>query len=292
MFSKELKEEIERQLSEKFSQAVTIQNTKPVGGGCINNAMQLATNQGIFFLKTNSAKAFPGMFKAESKGLTLLADANEIAIPSVALQGEHHEFSFLLLQWIEPGRRKNNFFEDFGQKLAKLHRHTNTCFGLDHDNYIGSLPQSNRQTENGIDFFIEQRLMKQMELAEKNNAISNSTIQQFHNLFKKLPQMIPPEPPALLHGDLWGGNYMTDEHGAACLIDPAVYYSHREIDLAMTGLFGGFDAAFYDAYREEYPLEKGWQNRFDIFNLYPLLVHLNLFGGGYLGQVKQILSKY
>lgn len=286
MLSKELKIEIENRLS------VIIQITKPVSGGCINEAQKLETNSGNYFLKINSANTFPGMFGAEAKGLKILSAANEITVPAVIYTGEFQSSSYLILEWIESGRRSKSFFESFGRNLARLHKHTNEFFGLNHDNYIGSLPQSNKQYENGIDFFIEQRLMKQIELAEKNNAINNSAIRQFGNLFKKLAEIIPDEKPSLLHGDLWSGNYMTGKNGEACIIDPAVYYGYREADLAMTKLFGGFDASFYESYNEEFPLQKGWQQRLDIFNLYPLMVHVNLFGGGYLEQVKQVLRKY
>jgi fructosamine-3-kinase len=291
MLSAELKEWLEKLLAEKYSEVITIKNAKPVSGGCINEAIKLETNLKTFFLKINSAKAFPKMFEADAKGLQLLLKANEIKIPSVMLYGEHNDSSFLIIEWIEQGKRRKDFFEDFGRKLARLHKHTDKYFGLNHNNYIGSLPQSNQQYENGIDFFIEQRLMKQIELASRNNAIGNSTIEQFNDLFKKLSEIIPNEPPALLHGDLWSGNYMTDETGAACIFDPAVYFGFREADIAMTKLFGGFDSEFYEAYNVDFALEKGWNERLDIFNLYPLMVHVNLFGGGYIEQVKQILRK-
>lgn len=292
MISNELKKTLEKQLTEIFSSDIKIEKLKSVSGGCINETIKLETNFKTFFLKTNSAKAFPGMFEAEAKGLQLLAKANQIKIPSVILFGEHNDSSFLILEWIELGKRRKDFFEDFGRKLARLHKHTEKYFGLNHNNYIGSLPQNNKLYENGIDFFIEQRLQKQIELANRNNAINNSTIEQFENLFKKLPQIIPNEPPALLHGDLWSGNYMTDQTGVACIFDPAVYYGFREIDIAMTKLFGGFDSEFYSSYNEEFALQKNWKQRVDIFNLYPLMVHVNLFGGGYIEQVKQILRKY
>ncbi len=292
MISKQLKEFIELQLTEKFSQIGEIENIKAISGGCINETFKLETNQSSFFLKINSSRLYPGMFATEAKGLNLLSEANEITIPAVILADEHETNSFLILEWIERGKRTKNFFENFGTKLARLHKHSNECFGLDHDNYIGSLPQYNKPDKNGVEFFIQQRLVKQIEIAKEHNNIEDSTINQFDKLFKKLPQLIPNEKPSLLHGDLWNGNYMTDKSGTACLIDPAVYYGYREVDLAMTKLFGGFDSEFYGSYNNEYPLQQGWQQRLDIFNLYPLMVHVNLFGQGYLGQVKQILSAF
>lgn len=292
MLSDELKEEIEKRLSEKSSKQVFINNIKPVSGGCINETLKLETDYADFFLKINSSKKFPGMFEAEARGLKLLAAAKTINIPAVIDRGEHNEVSFLLLEWIETGKRINNFFEDFAHKLASLHKHTNHYFGLDHDNYIGSLPQSNKQYENGIDFFIEQRLQKQIELAKNKNIIDDSILKQFNHLFKKLPEIIPDEKPSLVHGDLWSGNYLTNKNGEATIVDPAVYYGFREADIAMTKLFGGFDASFYQAYNEEFPFQKNRQQRFDVFNLYPLMVHVNLFGGGYLSQVKSILKMF
>jgi protein-ribulosamine 3-kinase len=292
MLALALKEELEKQLTEIFLRQVTIGNQESVPGGCINETIKVETNLKTFFLKINSAKKFPGMFEAEAKGLRLLTKANEIKIPSVVLFGQHDDSSFLILEWMEQGKRRKDFFEDFGRKLARMHKHTGRYFGLDHNNYIGSLSQSNQEYENGMDFFIEQRLIKQIELAARNNLVNKSTIEQFNSLFKKLSEIIPNEIPALLHGDLWNGNYMTDGTGAAAIIDPAVYYGFREADIAMTKLFGGFDLPFYDVYNEEFPFQKGWEQRLDIFNLYPLMVHVNLFGGGYIEQVKQILGKY
>jgi fructosamine-3-kinase len=155
---------------------------------------------------------------------------------------------------------------------------------------MGSLPQSNKKHSDWISFFVEERLEKQVSLAHEY--LSSSNFSAFNRLYKRLGELIPPEPPALLHGDLWGGNYMVSSDGKACLIDPAVYYGHREIDIAMTTLFEGFDGDFYASYHEEYPLEKGWRDRLDIFNLYPLLIHLNLFGSGYLGSIERILKRF
>jgi len=171
-------------------------------------------------------------------------------------------------------------------------RLTNTNFGLDYNNYIGSLHQQNNLHPTWVDFFINERLQPQIKLARDNNEIDSTTILKFENLYKKLDEVFPKEKPALLHGDLWSGNFMSDEKGESVIMDPTVYYGHREMDIAMAKLFGGFDAEFYSSYNEHYPLENGWEQRINVCNLYPLMVHVNLFGGGYLGQVKSILSKF
>jgi fructosamine-3-kinase len=155
---------------------------------------------------------------------------------------------------------------------------------------MGSLPQSNKKHTTWNEFFVEERLKKQVSLA--GDYFSFSDHAAFDRLYKRLDALLPVEPPALLHGDLWGGNYMISPAGKACLIDPAVYYGHREVDISMTTLFGGFDEHFYFSYEEEYPLEKGWRERLDIFKLYPLLIHLNLFGSGYLGSILNTIRRF
>jgi fructosamine-3-kinase len=292
MIPKPLSERLLELLSQQTGKETEIINSSSVGGGCINNAMKVETNEGGFFLKWNDAKRFPRMFEAEAKGLALLKPANAISIPEVIATGEAENYSFILMEFIEAGSRQKNFWQHFGTALARLHQHTSEVFGLDHDNYIGSLPQSNTQKKAWTDFFISERLEKQLALAVSSGAINNSITQQFNNLFKRLPELIPAEPPSLLHGDLWSGNFMTGADGNAVLIDPAVYYGHREMDLAMTKLFGGFSHEFYEAYHDAFPLQPGFSSRMDIHNLYPLLVHVNLFGGGYVQEVKNILGDF
>jgi protein-ribulosamine 3-kinase len=292
MIPPDLQAAVEEKLSGIFSSHFSILKNQPVGGGCINHAHKLETNHVNFFLKWNDASAYPKMFEAEAKGLSELRSAKALYIPDVVLSGEANGKSFLILEWIEPGKRKNNFWNDFGEKLALIHQHTSTNFGLDHDNYIGSLNQSNRQHTSWTEFFIHERLEPQLKLAIDNNKLSNHQITHSSNLFNRLHEIIPEEKPSLLHGDLWNGNFMIGKDGSACLIDPAVYYGHREMDLAMTKLFGGFDSAFYQSYNETFPLEKNFETRIDIHNLYPLLVHVNLFGGGYIQQVNSILSRF
>ena len=265
---------------------------RPVGGGCINYAMEVRTAAGSFFLKYNDARAFPGMFDAEKKGLILLGGAHELKVPGVIHTAISGNYSYILMEFITSAPEIPDFMEDFGRSLAKLHMHHDHLFGMDHDNFMGSLPQSNRFHPGWVTFFIEERLETQVRLAEGKGLLPADTRKQFERLYTLLPGILPAELPSLLHGDLWGGNYMISGEGKACLIDPAVYYGHREIDLAMSRLFGGFGEAFYRCYQESFPLEHGWEERVGVYNLYPLLVHLNLFGSSYLGQIKSVLRKF
>ncbi len=279
-------------LSDIYSDEVHILDASYVGGGDINDARKIKTTAGTFFVKINSAARYPAMFEKEARGLKLLSAAGVIDVPQVVGFGEEGRDAFLVLHYIESGVRKSGFWQDFGKKMALLHQNTQPYFGLDHDNYIGSLPQSNRQHQSWPDFFREERLLPQIKMAHRKGLIDASFINMFDRFFSRLPALFPDEPPALVHGDLWGGNYMVSQNGDPVIIDPAVYYGHREMDLGMSQLFGGFDPAFYAAYHEHYPLHPGWQERLDYCNLYPLMVHVNLFGGGYVGSVRQILKRF
>ena len=280
---------IEAKLSEISGNKNSILHATPVSGGCINYCFHLDTTGGIYFLKYNDAEAFPDMFKAEASGLKLLRDANALPIPAVYFYGEADGYSFLLLDWIDGEKRIKNFWENFGMSLAKQHEVTDANFGLDHNNYIGSLPQSNTKHPDWKSFFFSERIQPQLKLGMDKNLVDVKTANEFDKLFDQYDTLVPKEKPSLLHGDLWNGNYLVNNRGKAALIDPAVYFGHREMDLAMSKLFGGFDLEFYDAYNESFPLEKGFEKRIDIHNLYPLLVHVNLFGGGYVQQVKSVL---
>lgn len=261
-------------------------------GGSINNALKLETSQGLFFLKFNKASRFPQMFEKEAKGLSLLHKAAEIDIPEVLQFGEAGDDSYLLLTYVSSSGMRANFWEIFGERLAALHKHKSEKFGIDHDNYMGSLQQSNRFHDKWVDFFIHQRLEPQVRLAREAGEIGKSTVSAFERLYNRLDKIFPPTLPSLVHGDLWSGNYMVNHQGEPCLIDPAVYFGHPEVDIAMSTLFGGFSQAFYDAYNDHNPLENGWRNRSDIYNLYPLLIHVNLFGGSYAHQVQRIVGRF
>ncbi len=239
----------------------------------------------------NSAQA-SAMFESEVKGLQLLADTKTIRIPEIVYYSNVDDISFLLLEYIERGTPSSSFWKDFGNALALLHQVSNDYFGLDFDNFIGSLPQQNNPKDNWVDFFIEERLQPQIDLAIEGAAIDRITLSKFKKLYKKLPDILPEEQPALIHGDLWNGNFLTGLNKKAILFDPSVCFAHREMDLAMSQLFGGFDQLFYYSYQEAFPLQKGFDDRIEIYQLYYLMVHVNLFGEGYLNSVKNIISRY
>jgi len=234
----------------------------------------------------------PDLFEKEAKGLAILSEADCIKVPEPLFEGKFHERAYLVMEFIESGNPSTNFWTDFGNFMASLHKNSTPDFGLDHDNYIGSLVQSNRQYHSWNEFFAHERIMRLVNQAYDCKFLQNSHIRYAEQLCSRLGDLIPGEIPALIHGDLWNGNFMVAANGKVAIYDPAVYYGHREMDLAMTRLFGGFAGEFYRSYMAGFPLAPGWEKRNDIFQLYPLLVHLLLFGGHYRETVVAILTKY
>lgn len=258
----------------------------------LSECYQVLTGGRPYFLKVNDARKYPRMFDLEALGLRQLKAASAIRIPEVIGSGMHDGMQFLLLEWVGGGRNTAAVQRDLGRRLARLHRVTSPSFGLDLDNYIGTLVQRNEPKTGWTDFFVTNRLQPLVEIAGGNELIDSQICGKFERLYNRMDGLYPPEPAALLHGDLWSGNFMVAAPDEPVLIDPAVYFGHREADLAMTALFGGFDAAFYGAYQDEYPLEQGWQDRLPLWNLYPLLVHLNLFGAGYRSDIVRTLNLF
>lgn len=275
-----------------FFECPQVFSVSHLAGGIINQVFKVESSDGQFVMKINALAKYPNMFSAEAKGLIKLSDTKTISCPEVIGVCELESHQILILSFVAPGKKGKNFFEDFGVRLAHLHKNTSAAFGLDHNNYIGRLPQINHREKNASDFFVIQRLLPQLNLAMKNNSISKELRNKFDALFLKMDALIPNEPPALIHGDLWNGNFLTGEDGKVVLIDPAVAYASRESDLAMTLLFGGFDASFYASYEQEFPLTDHWRERVPLWNLYPILVHVNLFGDSYLKDVEINLKKF
>jgi protein-ribulosamine 3-kinase len=268
------------------------EGVRSIGGGSINNAFCITTKKAKYFVKENDAARYPGMFEAEKTGLEWMGKSGGPNVPAVIATPVAGGSAFLIMEWLEAGKRSEGQAITFGNKLARMHQNRSPHFGFHQNNYIGSLHQSNTLHENGAEFFIEERIRPQAEMAFASGKLSPSERGTFEKLYKNIPDILPDEPPALLHGDLWSGNYVTGPDGEAWLIDPAVYYGNREADLAMTRLFGGFDEQFYTGYEEVFPLSHGWKDRMDLFNLYPLLVHVNLFGSGYVNQALTVLRRY
>lgn len=268
---------------------------RAVGGGCINHAHCVETGQGCYFLKWN-AQPLPAMFLTEARGLELLHATVTVRVPTViaASDATPEHPAFILMEWIaeERGAADQALL---GQHLAALHLAAAPAdYGLDHDNYIGSTPQLNGWDADWTRFFRERRLRPQVELAARNGLLPAARRRSLERLMERLGEWLDgvARRPSLLHGDLWGGNVLAGRGGAPALIDPAVAYGDREAELAYTELFGGFSPRFYQSYGAVWPLEPGYAARRDLYNIYHLLNHLNLFGESYGSQVDAIARRY
>lgn len=292
MFSAEIHNCISNWLIANFGNDCIINNIIPLTGGSINQAYRLNSACGDFLLKYNLASLYPEMFKLEMKGLLLIAQTNTIYIPKPLYTDTAGKYSFLLMEFEHAAIPDKGYWQLFANQLAALHHHTSGQYGLEYDNYIGSLPQSNTLSSNYHDFLINHRMQPLIKSAVDAQLLSRDDVIQFDKLYNKLTHILPIEKPDLIHGDLWSGNLIVNHQGKPCLIDPAVYYGQRESDIAMTKLFGGFPSLFYDTYNDVFPMVKGWEQRIEINQLYPLLVHVNLFGQSYVSQIRQIIKRF
>lgn len=284
---------LHRKLSRHPGTPLSTLHAQPVSGGSINDTYRLVTpNHPGFFLKRNDATRYPGLLDREKNSLQFLAAQRCIALPSVVFCGLHGPDQLLVLEWIDTGPHTTVFWQRFGEQLARLHRCTSDRFGFSEDNDIGSLPQVNTPTESWTAFFIRCRLAPQVSLAAEAKLLPPNVTTLFEQLYARMDQLFNTEPPSLLHGDLWSGNFLCNMQSEPVLIDPAVYYGHRSMDLAMTTLFGGFHPSFYEAYHYHFPLPTGYREQWEVCNLYPLLVHLNLFGQHYLSGIMATLKKF
>lgn len=307
-----------RALVELFGSSVKIVQTDRVSGGDINKAYGLSLNTGDkIFMKAN-AKNNAAFFTAEAAGLTAIKSTGAISTPEILCtgtdDGEDVGYSFLLLKFIKSGGKKADYWETLGTELAAMHKADTSDFikrsggrddkstdksnapadgrfGFFQDNFVGARAQKNTPYSSWIDFFRDYRLAPQFRDAD--SYFSSEDRKKITKLLDNLDHfLIEPDYPSLLHGDLWSGNVMCGPDGKAMLIDPACYVGNREADIAMTELFGGFPGEFYEAYKKAAPLEPGYEERRDLYNLYQLLNHLNIFGSGYLGPVLSIVSEY
>jgi fructosamine-3-kinase len=284
--------ELTTALSCQSGMKIHINYAEKVPGGDINETFKLTTDSGLLFLKMNDAVHYPEMFDREFSGLELLHATNTLGVPRPLASGRTGNKGFLITEFMEKGGANPDFWENFAAGLSRLHRHTQPHFGLPQTNYIGTIKQYNTPYSNWPVFYAFNRLQPLTKVAYDRHLLDKQMVQQMEKLWRHLPQIFPDEPPALLHGDLWSGNFMVGRNGRACVYDPAVYYGNREMDLAMARLFGGFDTRFFFTYQSMFPLAHEWQQRISICQLYPLMVHLVLFQGNYHNSVKEVLDAF
>lgn len=282
---------LEKQIGAVTGQPFAIRQRHPVGGGCIHQAWRVCDRDREYFVKRNEAASLP-MFEAEAVGLAELAKTATVRVPQPFGHGLVAGHAFLVLEYLPLGENRPETMERLGRQLAALHRQPQAGFGWQRDNFIGSTPQPNPPSTDWIEFWRESRLGFQLELAARNGH-GGAWLRRGEALRVRLNGLfVGHRPtPALLHGDLWNGNAGCTVTGEPVVFDPAVYYGDREADLAMTELFGGFSDRFYTAYREALPLADGYPQRRTLYNLYHVLNHLNLFGGGYLTQAERMIGQ-
>lgn len=288
---------IEQKISASMDRTFQIKNQTRIAGGDINQAYQIKglfdgeTQPDQFFIKFNQQSRLD-MFEAEAAGLEEIEKSQTIRVPHVIASGIDGKQSYLILENLSLTAAGSASAKQLGEQLAKMHQSTSPQFGWWRDNTIGSTEQINTQTDRWVDFWREQRLGVQLEMIKQNNA-SRSLMNKGETLLNNLDSFFVnyEVQASLLHGDLWSGNYGYLDDGTPVIFDPAVYYGDREADMAMTELFGGFPTAFYAAYNSIWPLDRGYQQRKTLYNLYHILNHANLFGGGYVMQAENMIDQ-
>lgn len=262
-----------------------------LGGGDVAASYRVELADGRTVVAKTHGDPPPGFFTTEAAGLRWLAEPGVVAVPGVLAAGD--DPPLLVLEWIEAGRSRPGTDEELGRELAAMHRSGAPSFGREDRRTTGSRGLPNDPTATWAEFYAQRRLRPLADLAERTDALSPATVQDLHRVAGRLEELLgPPEPPARLHGDLWAGNRLVDVHGRSWLIDPAAHGGHREFDLSMMRLFGGFGDAVHAAYHESFPLSPGWRERIELHQLAPLVVHAIKFGGGYVAAASAVASRY
>lgn len=283
--------EIAAEITDATHSVFKINQVTAISGGCINTAYCIADDNRRYFIKLNTADKLP-MFAAEAAGLNEIHHSQALRVPTPICWGKNESQAWLVMEYLEMRPTPKCDAVTLGSGLAAMHRFCADQYGWQRNNTIGDTPQINTQSSDWIQFWRTNRLGYQLQLA-KNNGYTGNLQKRGERLMAELDHFFAENSPApsLLHGDLWSGNYSFDTTGQPVLFDPAIYYGDREADIAMTELFGGFPADFYAAYHASYPLDSGYETRKTLYNLYHILNHLNLFGGGYLRQAEQMTDK-
>ncbi|MGE5355867.1 MAG: fructosamine kinase family protein [Deltaproteobacteria bacterium] len=263
-----------------------------VPGGDINDAYKISTGKNEYFAKINNTMDAGKMLESEATALIFLSQKIGVNVPEVKFLTKKNDTSILVLNWINEGNKRKSYNFDFAVMMEKLHRTSNEYFGLEYDNYIGSLKQSNQNNTDWLGFYYQCRIIPQLKIAIDEKKMESFYHKRVDSMFKNLSLEFPKVKPSLLHGDLWAGNYMTNHTGFPVLIDPAIYFGHREVDFAMMRLFGGFDPGIFSSYNELFPFDEDMEKRIRFYQLYYVLVHVNLFGSSYAGQARSIIESY
>lgn len=281
--------QLDAQITQVTGQKFVSRDRRSVGGGCINQGHHISDGERSYFVKFNRPEQL-AMFEAEALGLQLMQAPQAIRVPQPICTGIVENSAYLVLDWIDFGRGNSQAWTEMGRQLARLHQFQKaTAFGWERDNTIGSTPQINPWTKNWSDFFTHHRIGYQLNLGLQNGG----HFPKGEALLSAIPEILADhEPqPSIVHGDLWSGNAAIAQSGQPVIFDPAVYWGDREVDLAMTELFGGFPSEFYRGYNEVFPLEPGYQSRKTLYNLYHILNHFNLFGGSYESQANRMIEQ-
>lgn len=283
-------EQIAAQIAEATGEPFDISENRAVGGGCINQSSTVSDGKRTFFIKLNRASELE-MFAAEAVGVKEMWETQTIRVPKPICWGTAGDSAYLVMEYLKlGGRGGSQVWREMGRQLAQMHRKgTRDRFGWDRNNTIGATPQVNDWTADWATFFAKHRIGFQMRLAARKGLRFNGG----EELLEKIPELLAGHQPvaSIVHGDLWGGNASVTAEGEPVIFDPATYYGDREVDIAMTELFGGFSGAFYEGYNEEWPLDSGYSRRKTLYNLYHIINHFNLFGGGYGSQAQRMIQQ-
>lgn len=289
-FMKTLQSTLEEELQNCLGTNTHVQRLIPLSGGDVNDVFKMETTEGNYCVKINDDVNATEMFEKEAKGLKELKRSS-FRIPKVITTGQFEEYAFLIIEYIESGTPNERFWQTFAENLANLHSISKEHFGLNQNNFIGTLRQTNTSTASWKEFFYKERIKPMVQLGIEQGLLCKSDIEALEKVKCVINTLYGDVTPSLLHGDLWSGNYMVDDKGNPVLIDPAVYYGHPDMDLAMTKLFGGFDNKLYLHYNELRPLGDNLEERIKVSKLYPILVHVNLFGGHYVQQYREMVNR-
>ena len=289
-FMKSLQDIFEEELKLVLGSNIHVERMIPISGGDINEVFKLETNKANFCVKLNDAFLYPGMFEKEAHGLREL-NKSSFRVPEVITIGSYNEYAFLILEYIETRPPDVDFWNVFAENLANLHSIHGDGFGWEENNYIGTLIQSNVKNSSWSKFFSKERLLPMVKEAVEKGLMNTQDLFYLEKINTLTDELYGSSQSSLIHGDLWSGNFMSDENGKPVLIDPAVYFGHPDMDIAMTKLFGGFDESLYMRYNEIMPQDQNWEIRTKLCKLYPLLVHVNLFGGYYVQQYRELVQR-